>query len=136
MTRTFEDDLRKKLQDPESARIFGNAQANTSFAITLAFARKKLGVTQKELAERAGVSQAYIAKLEGGEANPTLGRIGSLLAALGLSLTTGVTALDPYAEREKSRSIDKPSIYPKAAAAPLAREKKAKYIKGAGEKPR
>jgi len=96
MNRTFRDDLEEELKDPESAKIFGAAQAKSSFALTLADARAKLGLTQKELAARAGVSQAYIAKLEGGEANPTLERIGSLLAVLRLSLTTGTTTLSPY----------------------------------------
>ena len=39
-----------------------------------------------------------MAKLEGGEANPTLDKIGSLLVVLGLSLTTGTTTLLPYPE--------------------------------------
>jgi len=98
MARTFGDDLKEKLQDPEFAKMFGGAQAKSSFALTLAKARAALGLTQKELASRAGVSQAYIAKLEGGEANPTLERIGSLLAVLGLSLTTDTTTLLPDPE--------------------------------------
>jgi transcriptional regulator with XRE-family HTH domain len=98
MVRTFKRDLERELQDPESAKFFGEAQAKSSFAITLANARLKAGLTQKELAEKVGVSQAYIAKLEGGEANPTLERIGSLLAVLGLSLVTDVTELSPYPE--------------------------------------
>jgi len=98
MTRTFEGDLKQELQDPESAKYFGAAQAKSSFALTLAKARAELGLTQKELAAEVGVSQAYIAKLEGGEANPTLERIGSLLAVLGLSLTTDTTTLSPYPE--------------------------------------
>ena len=98
MTRTFEGDLKQELQDPESAKYFGAAQAKSSFALTLAKARAELGLTQKELAAEVGVSQAYIAKLEGGEANPTLERIGSLLAVLGLSLTTDTTTLSPHPE--------------------------------------
>jgi transcriptional regulator with XRE-family HTH domain len=98
MTRTFENDLKKELKDPESAKLFGAAQAKSSFALTLATARTKVGLTQKELAEKAGVSQSYIAKLEGGEANPTLERIGSLLAILGLSLTTDTTTLITYSD--------------------------------------
>lgn len=98
MNRTFENDLRGKLQDPEFAEMFGAAQAKSSFALTLARARAKLGLTQKELANKVGVSQSYIAKLEGGEANPTLERIGSLLAVLGLSLTTDTAILSPYPE--------------------------------------
>jgi transcriptional regulator with XRE-family HTH domain len=98
MDRTLESDLKKELQDLEFAKYFGMAQAKSSFAITLAKARKKLNLTQQELAKKAGVSQAYIAKLEGGEANPTLERIGSLLATLGLNLTTDTTSLSPYPE--------------------------------------
>ena len=98
MTRTFESDLKRELQDPEFARNFGAAQAKSSFAITLSQARKQLNLTQQQLAAKLGVSQSYIAKLEGGEANPTLERIGSLLAVLGLSLTTDTTPLSPYSE--------------------------------------
>ena len=105
MTRTFEGDLKQELQDPESAKYFGAAQAKSSFALTLAKARAELGLTQKELAAEVGVSQAYIAKLEGGEANPTLERIGSLLAVLGLSLTTGTAALSPHPEPSAWESI-------------------------------
>jgi transcriptional regulator with XRE-family HTH domain len=96
MTRLFRDDLEKNLRDPEFAKEFGSARAKSSFALTLAQARGRLGITQKELANMADVSQGYIAKLEGGEANPTLGRVGSLLAIIGLSITTGTTALLPY----------------------------------------
>ncbi len=98
MSRTFRDDLEYRLQDPEFVKMFGAAQAKSSFALTLAKARAKLGLTQKGLANKIGVSQAYIAKLEGGEANPTLERIGSLLAALGLSLITDTTTLSPFPE--------------------------------------
>ena len=96
MVRTFRDDLEEELKDPESAKMFGAAQAKSSFAITLAEARRQLNLTQQELAAKLGVSQSYVAKLEGGEANPTLERIGSLLAILGLSLTTDTTTLSPY----------------------------------------
>jgi transcriptional regulator with XRE-family HTH domain len=98
MTSTFDSELKEELKNPEFAKMFGAAQAKSSFAITLAEARRQLNLTQQKLAARLGVSQAYIAKLEGGEANPTLERIGSLLAMLGLSLTTGTTTLSPYSE--------------------------------------
>jgi transcriptional regulator with XRE-family HTH domain len=96
MTRTFGDDLKQRLRDPEFAKMFGAAQAKSNFALTLSKARVELGLTQKELATELGVSQSYISKLEGGEANPTLERIGSLLATLGLSLATDTTTLSPY----------------------------------------
>lgn len=96
MTRNFEVDLKQNLKDPEFAKTFGAAQAKSSLALTLSKARAKFGLTQKELASRLGVSQAYISKLEGGEANPTLERIGSLLAMIGLSLITDTTTFSAY----------------------------------------
>src|SRR4030042_816091 len=93
MIRTFREDLAESLHDREFAEKFGAAQAKSAFALTLAKARRKAGVTQQELAHRSGVSQSYIAKLESGEANPTLGTIGNLLSLLGLRLTTDAIPL-------------------------------------------
>lgn len=98
MARKFDVDLNQNLGDTEFAKYFGAAQAKSSLAITLSKARAKLGITQKELANMIGVSQSYIAKLEGGEANPTIERVGSLLGMLGLSLTTDTTSLSPYSD--------------------------------------
>jgi len=86
MVRTPLEDLKRELQDLEYAKLFGAADAKAEFAITLAKLRQSLEMTQKELAERSGVTQAYIAKLEGGEANPTLGAVGLLLAVMGFRL--------------------------------------------------
>jgi len=44
--------------------------------------RKELGITQEELAERAGVTQAYIAKLESGKVDPRLSTFNRILQAL------------------------------------------------------
>ena len=96
MSRIFRDDLEQRFEDLEFAKAFGAARAKSSLALTLAKAREKVGLTQKRLASKLGVSQSYVAKLEGGEANPTFGRIGSLLAMVGLSLTTGTEPLSPY----------------------------------------
>ena len=44
--------------------------------------RKKFGITQKELAEKAGVTQAYIAKLENKQIDPKLSTFNKILNAL------------------------------------------------------
>lgn len=44
--------------------------------------RKRLGITQEELAQKAGVSQAYIAKLESGQADPKLSTFQKILHCL------------------------------------------------------
>ncbi len=49
-------------------------------------ARERGHLTQRELAERAGMSQPAIAKLEKGEANPTLDTLARCAAAAGFDL--------------------------------------------------
>ncbi len=44
--------------------------------------RKKLGVTQTELAKKAGVSQAYIAKIEANKVDPKVSTFNRILRAL------------------------------------------------------
>ncbi len=105
MSRTFREDLERGLQDVEFAREFGVAAAKTDFALTLAKARRICRVTQADLANLLGTSQAYIAKLERGDANPTIGRIGELLAVLRLRLSTNTIPLtsSAYSETETHR---------------------------------
>ena len=93
MSRTFSEDLVTDLQNRETAHDFGEAIAKVDIAFTLSEARRGNGVTQKELASRVGTTQSYIAKLERGDANPSIGRIGRLLAALGMRLSTSVIPL-------------------------------------------
>lgn len=95
MAATPTDDLLERLKDPEYAKLYGEENAKVDFAITLTKARKSLNITQRSLAEKLGISQPYVAKLEGGEANPTLGTVGRLLAAINLRLVTGTAPLKP-----------------------------------------
>jgi len=46
--------------------------------------RERRGVSQAELAERAGLSREYVNKLEAGKYDPTLGTLGCLAKALGV----------------------------------------------------
>ncbi|AFK23246.1 CBS domain-containing protein [Pyrococcus sp. ST04] len=54
--------------------------------------RKELGITQEELARKAGVTQAYIAKLEAGKVDPRLSTFNRILRALIECQKTRVTA--------------------------------------------
>ena len=78
----WESDLKEELKDQEFRLIFGTESAKSEFGMVLYKARQAAGLTQTELSKQLGVSQPYIAKLERGEANPTLGNcrenIGSL----------------------------------------------------------
>ena len=57
-------------------------------------ARRRAGLTQRQLALRAGVSQPTVARIESGEASPSFERILELVRAAGLDLDVHVVPLD------------------------------------------
>ena len=85
------------LEDVEYRREYGSEGAKLEVATALAAARKSAGMTQVELAELAGVSQAYIAKLESGDANPSIGNIGRLFACMWLKPCISYGEMNPAA---------------------------------------
>jgi len=95
MFRSAIDDIINALQDPEFAKEYGAEMAKLSFSNTLFNARNVTKITQKELADNLGLSQPYIAKLESGEANPTLSVMGRILATLGFRISTDTAPLIP-----------------------------------------
>jgi predicted transcriptional regulator len=52
----------------------------------MAYARRKAGFSQRALAERAGVTQATIARIETGEIDPRTNTVSRLLRACGYDL--------------------------------------------------
>ena len=57
-------------------------------------ARLRAGLTQQELARRAGTSQPAIARWESGAVQPSLERLRELIRACGLELTFGLANYD------------------------------------------
>lgn len=49
--------------------------------------RENLGLSQAELADKAGISQPYVGAIEAGRKSPTLRTLQKLAAALGISVT-------------------------------------------------
>lgn len=83
------------LDDIEYREEFGAETAKLEIAAALVRARALTKMTQSALAEAAGTSQAYIARLERGDANPTIGNIGRLLACMWLKPSIVPMQLDP-----------------------------------------
>ena len=50
--------------------------------------RQKLGMTQLDLAERCGIYQTYLSRIENGSANPSVFLLNALATALGVELHT------------------------------------------------
>lgn len=53
-------------QDPQSERLFAESEIGLTLAQRFIELRKRVGLTQEQLADRVGRSQPYIAKLESG----------------------------------------------------------------------
>jgi predicted transcriptional regulator len=68
--------------------------------------RVKLGLTQSELAERAGVSQPLIARIESGDVDPRLSTIRNIIAALDDMEKSRITAKDLMTAHVVSLSPD------------------------------
>lgn len=49
--------------------------------------RQKVGITQEQLSERAGISPKNLSELENGRGNPTLTSLEGLAAGLGITLS-------------------------------------------------
>lgn len=70
-------------------------RANRQLAADLKTWRKLRGLTQTQLADRAGISRAALSRLEHGEEGVSLESFMRVLRALGI-LETLTRALDPY----------------------------------------
>ena len=76
--------------DPEFAAVWEETDAAFEAGTAIVQARTRLGLTQAQFAERAGVSGRYIARIENGDANPTVKALGRLLSAHGLRLKMAI----------------------------------------------
>ena len=81
----FKDYLKKKLSDKELKLSFEEASMHLKVARLLEKLRQESGLTQKELAQKTGVSQPMVARLERGDQDriPTLNTINKIFHALG-----------------------------------------------------
>lgn len=86
MSVKFEDYLKEQLQDPEFKKEYEALQPEHAIIQAIIDARKKSGLSQKELSERTGIAQGDISKLENGNGNPSLRTLQRLATGMGMIL--------------------------------------------------
>lgn len=82
----FNEFLNEQLKDPEFRKEWEDIQSEMDVIRAMVDARISQNLTQKELAERTGINQADISKLENGTRNPSLKLLKRLAAGMGMTL--------------------------------------------------
>lgn len=84
--RTFDEMLSKQLQDDEFRKEYEAIQPEMDVIRAIVDARTSQNMTQKELAERTGINQADISKLENGTRNPSVNLLKRLAEGMNMTL--------------------------------------------------
>lgn len=94
--REYQEWRKKLLADPENRAVYDEEAAKKALWLQLADARQAAGLTQQQMAERLGVSQAQVARIEkrGYEAY-TLNTLRKYVTALGEGFSLEVTIHTP-----------------------------------------
>lgn len=86
MGKNFRETLNEQLKNPEFKKEWDALEAEFSIIQTMLDVRKEAGLTQKDLADRTGIAQADISRLENGNANPSLRTLQRLAEGMGMKL--------------------------------------------------
>jgi transcriptional regulator with XRE-family HTH domain len=82
----LENYLNGQLENPEFKKEWDNLEPEYDTIQAIIDARKDSNMTQKELAERTGINQADISKIENGIANPALSTLKRLAEGMDMVL--------------------------------------------------
>ena len=82
----FRELLNEQLKDPEFKKEWDDIQPEMDVIRAMIDARIAQNLTQKELADKVGMNQADISKLENGTRNPSLKLLKRLARGMGMQL--------------------------------------------------
>lgn len=86
MATKFDDFLKEQLKDPVVKKEYDALAPEFAIIQAMIDARRASGMTQKQLADKTGIAQADISKLERGNANPSLRTLQRLAAGMGMQV--------------------------------------------------
>lgn len=82
----FREYLDKQLEDAEFKQEWDASEPEYNLINAMVTARKERNLTQKQLAEKTGIDQSDISKIERGNANPALSTLKRLADGLDMIL--------------------------------------------------
>ncbi|XCP84801.1 helix-turn-helix transcriptional regulator [Roseburia hominis] len=84
--KTLNEFINQQMENPEFKKEYEALQPEMDVIRAIVDARVSQNLTQKELAERTGINQADISKLENGTRNPSLNLLKRLAEGMGMVL--------------------------------------------------
>jgi transcriptional regulator with XRE-family HTH domain len=88
--KTNDEILQEELQDPEFRAEWERTALARAVALAVVRYRGDRGLSQRNLAERLGMKQPQVARLELGEVNPSMETLMRVSAQLGIEFTIDV----------------------------------------------
>ncbi|MBE6839383.1 MAG: helix-turn-helix transcriptional regulator [Ruminococcus sp.] len=82
----FNDYLKEQMKSPEFKAEYDALEPEFAIIQAIIDARKKKGLTQKDLSDKTGIAQGDISKLENGNANPSIRTLQRLASAMDMKL--------------------------------------------------
>jgi transcriptional regulator with XRE-family HTH domain len=84
--KTLQKLKEEQMKDPAFVKEYNDIQPEMDVIRAIVNARASQNITQKELAERTGINQADISKLENGTRNPSVNLLKRLADGMGMAL--------------------------------------------------
>lgn len=84
--KTLQELKKEQMKNPEFVKEYEAIQPEMDVIRAIVDARTSQNITQKELAERTGINQADISKLENGTRNPSINLLKRLAEGMGMVL--------------------------------------------------
>lgn len=84
--KTLNEMLSEEMKNDEFRKEYEAIQPELDVIRAMVDARNSINMTQKELSERTGISQADISKIENGTRNPSLNLLKRLADGMGMTL--------------------------------------------------
>ena len=82
----FKKHLERQLENPEFAAEWERQRPEREYIKTIIAARMEQNLTQKELAERTGIRQSNISRIENGNCSPTIATLQQIANGVGKTL--------------------------------------------------
>lgn len=82
----FRNHLTEQLKDPEFAAEWERQRPEREYVKAIIAARMEQNLTQKELAQRTGIRQSNISRIERGSCSPTVATLQQIAYGMGKTL--------------------------------------------------